>query len=125
MPFTLRKRFTFEAAHRLPHHDGRCARLHGHTFVGWLVLRGEQLQSQGPKRGMLVDFGQMSAALQPLLADYLDHHHLNETTGLESPTSEELARWIYERLEPTFGALLHSVVVEENCTCAAEYGPSI
>jgi 6-pyruvoyl-tetrahydropterin synthase len=48
---------------------------------------------------MLLDFGDISAALKPLLDAFLDHHHLNETTGLHNPTSEAIARWIYERLE--------------------------
>ena len=64
------------------------------------VVAGERLQADGPKAGMLLDFGDISAAVKPLLDNFLDHHHLNETTGLRNPTSEAIARWIYERLQP-------------------------
>lgn len=121
MPWKISKQFRFEAAHRLPHHDGKCARLHGHSFVGWVVLRGETLARSGPKQGMLVDYADIRERIQPLVAAHLDHHYLNESTGLENPTSEELARWIYDQLEPLFHGQLDAIVIEETCTSRAEY----
>lgn len=120
MPYILEKTFRFEASHRLPHHDGKCQRLHGHSWVGKVVVQGDMLVSDGPKSGMLIDFGDISTALQPLVNMFLDHWHLNETTGLDSPTSENLARWIYQRLKPVLVGLT-VVRIEETCTSAAEY----
>ena len=118
--FTLTKEFTFEAAHVLPHHDGKCGRLHGHSWKGKLVLEGEDLQTEGPKQGMLLDFGEIKAAVTPLLEKHLDHHYLNDTTGLESPTSEALAEWIYWELKEKL-PLLAAVIVEETCTSSCCY----
>lgn len=118
--FTLKKRVTFEASHQLPNHDGKCARLHGHSWGMVITVRGGVLQTQGPKEGMLLDYGDVKAAVEPFLTNFLDHWHLNETTGLYSPTSELLARWVFKRLKPSL-PLLHSVAIEETCTCSAEY----
>lgn len=118
--YTLRKRFTFEAAHRLPKHDGKCARLHGHSWGLVVEVRGPEVQASGPKAGMLLDFGEIKAAVQPLLDGVLDHYYLNETTGLEDPTSEQLAAWVYLRLQGKVPGL-YAVEVEETCTCAARF----
>ena len=121
--FTLTKEFKFEAAHKLPKHDGRCARLHGHSFKMRVILMGTPLHCDGgPKEGMLMDFGDVSKAVNPLVEAKLDHHYLNETTELESPTSEELARWIFRKLRSAL-PLLVAVEVDETCTCRAKYQP--
>lgn len=116
----LEKRFTFEASHQLPQHVGKCQRLHGHSWRGALVLEGDALQESGSETGMLMDYQSVSQVLEPLLETALDHRHLNETTGLRNPTSEEIARWIYRRLKPVL-PLLIIVRVEETCTCSCEY----
>lgn len=116
----IEKSFTFEAAHRLPRHDGKCANLHGHSWKGKIICEGESLHIKGPKSGMLIDFGDLSAIIQPMLETYLDHHYLNETTLLYSPTSEELARWIFLRLIGDLPNLV-CVRIEETCTSAAEF----
>lgn len=120
----LEKTFAFEASHQLPWHDGKCRRLHGHSWRCTIVLRGpiSELCVEGPKTGMLVDYGDVSKAMKPLLEEYLDHWHLNDTTKLESPTSELLAQWIYKRLEGNL-PYLWAVVVEETCTARCEYNP--
>jgi len=110
----------FEAAHQLPNHDGKCARLHGHSFIAEIVVRRAHVHASGPKEGMAIDFGDIKAASEDLVENYLDHHHLNETTGLFAPTSEQLAKWIFERLEPSLAGL-HSVSVHETCTSKATY----
>lgn len=86
------------------------------------MCEGEELVSGGPKTGMLVDYGDMKAAVARLLDDYLDHHHLNDTTGLENPTSECLAKWVYDTLCPTLPDLV-AVRIEETCTSSCEYRP--
>lgn len=120
----LEKEFRFEASHRLPHHDGKCQRLHGHSWIAKLICESDRLQETGPKQGMVLDFGDLSAAMKPLLESSLDHWHLNETTQLESPTSEALAKWIYDRLKPAL-PLLKAVCIEETCTARCEYRPKV
>ncbi|HEU4653444.1 MAG TPA: 6-carboxytetrahydropterin synthase QueD, partial [Steroidobacteraceae bacterium] len=84
--------FTIEAAHRLPNVPAghKCSRLHGHSFRIELRLSG----SVDSKSGWVMDFADVRAAFQPIY-DRLDHHYLNEISGLENPTSENLARWIW------------------------------
>ena len=118
--FTLTKEFRFEAAHKLPSHDGKCARLHGHSWKMRVELQGDILFAAGPKIGMLQDFGDISTLVRPLVEEKLDHHYLNETTGLENPTSEELARWIYNQLRGIVPQL-SAVEIDETCTSSCRY----
>jgi len=115
------KEFSFEAAHRLPYvPDGhKCARLHGHSYRVEIHVDG----AVDPLNGWVMDFGDLTAAFEPL-RDRLDHYYLNEVEGLENPTSENLTRWIWQRLHPSLPAL-SVVVVRETCTSGAIYrGPS-
>jgi 6-pyruvoyltetrahydropterin/6-carboxytetrahydropterin synthase len=123
--WSIYKEFRFEAAHRLPHHDGKCRRLHGHSFVGRVYVRGDRLIESGAKQGMIVDYSDLKKYLKPLLNDYLDHHYLNDTTGLENPTSEELARWIYHKLEAAGLPGLYAVEIRETCTSGCLYQLSV
>jgi 6-pyruvoyltetrahydropterin/6-carboxytetrahydropterin synthase len=111
------KEFTFEAAHRLPFvPDGhKCARLHGHSFRVEIHVGGEV----DTRTGWIMDFGDIKSAFKPL-HNQLDHHYLNEIEGLENPTSENLASWIWERLQPTLPGLAR-VVVRETCTSGCVY----
>ena len=111
------KLFTLEAAHRLPNvpEGHKCARLHGHSFRIEIRVSGEP----GEDSGWVMDFGDIKAAFKPLY-DRLDHHYLNEVEGLENPTSERLAIWIWERLKPALSEL-SEVVVHETCTSGARY----
>ena len=118
--WTLEKEFRFEASHILPHHDGKCRRLHGHSWKGRLVCQGNSLQETGPQSGMLMDFGVMTTAVKDLLENYLDHYHLNESLQLESPTSEAVARWIFQRIKARLPELT-AVVIDETCTCRCIY----
>lgn len=118
--FTLRKRFTFEAAHFLPRHDGKCRRMHGHSWVGWVEVTGSELHESGPEAGMVMDFGRIAEVITPMVDGYLDHHLLNETLGVESPTSEAVARWVYTHLTSQ-GMTVQAVTVEETCTSVCTY----
>ena len=114
------KEFTFEAAHLLPHvaEGHKCRRLHGHSFRVEVRVCGEP----DPHRGWVMDFADLKAAWRPL-DDALDHRYLNDVPGLENPTSEVLARWIWGRLAPALPGLC-SVAVRETCTSGCEYrGP--
>jgi 6-pyruvoyltetrahydropterin/6-carboxytetrahydropterin synthase len=110
------REFTFEAAHRLPHvpEGHKCARLHGHSYRVALHVTG----TVGAESGWVMDFSEIKAAFKPLL-DQLDHYYLNEVPGLENPTSEVLARWIWLRL--TDKLPLSQVVVRETCTSGCVY----
>ncbi len=118
------KEFRFEAAHTLPHHHGKCRRLHGHSWVGRVYLKGNALQKTGSQQGMIADYGDIKKYIQPLLENYLDHYYLNETTGLENPTSEAIAKWIYEQLELAGLPGLDSVEIRETCTSGTIYKKS-
>lgn len=114
------KRFTLEAAHRLPNvPDGhKCARLHGHSFQVELRVEGEP----GTESGWVMDFAALKVAFAPI-HEQLDHRYLNDIEGLENPTSERLAAWIWERLKQGV-PLLDEVVVHETCTSGCRYrGP--
>lgn len=119
--WVIYKEFHFEAAHRLPNHDGKCRRLHGHSFIGRVYVKGAALIDEGPKRGMIMDYGDLKRFIRPLVHDYLDHYDLNESTGLTDPTSEALAKWIYERLEEMGLPGLHAVEIKETCTSGCRY----
>jgi len=120
--FKLEKQIRFEASHKLPHHDGKCGRLHGHSWIAVVILEAMETTKSGPKAGMVMDFGDVSAAVKPLLESKLDHWHLNHTLPLENPTSEEIARWLFNELKPAL-PLLAAVRVEETCTSACTYRP--
>ncbi|MBN8729989.1 MAG: 6-carboxytetrahydropterin synthase QueD [Acidobacteria bacterium] len=111
------KEFHIEAAHRLPHvpEGHKCARLHGHSFLVRICCEGEL----DAKLGWVVDFADVKAAFAAV-HDALDHRYLNEVEGLENPTSENLARWIWGRLKPALPQLSR-VVVRETCTAGCEY----
>jgi len=108
----LIKEFRFEAAHRLPMvpEGHKCARLHGHSFRFEIHVRGPV----DPRSGWLIDYGEISEAVRPVRKE-LDHQYLNEIPGLENPTSEVLAAWIWARVKPKLPNL-SAVVVEETCT---------
>jgi 6-pyruvoyltetrahydropterin/6-carboxytetrahydropterin synthase len=115
------KEFTVEAAHRLPNVPAghKCGRLHGHSFRLEVHVSG----SVGTETGWVIDFADIKSAFQPL-EKQLDHNYLNEIPGLENPTSENLARWIWDRLLPSLPELSR-VVVRETCTSGCIYrGPS-
>lgn len=118
------REFTFEAAHRLPNvpEGHKCARLHGHSFRVAIHVEGPV----DPAAGWVVDFADLKSAFTPVYKQ-LDHYYLNEVPGLENPTSEVLAGWIWEKLDAAFEEPVHlsRVVVRETCTSGCEYrGPS-
>lgn len=120
--FRLEKTVHWEAAHRLPDHAGKCARLHGHSYRAVLVLESKTLIEGGSSDGMVQDYADVAAAVQPLLDDVLDHRYLNETLGEYNTTSEKIAQWLYLRLKPTL-PLLVAVRLHETCTTSTEYRP--
>jgi 6-pyruvoyltetrahydropterin/6-carboxytetrahydropterin synthase len=111
------KVFSLESAHRLPNVPAghKCARIHGHSFRVEIHVRG----ALDGHLGWVMDFADVKAAFEPLF-QRLDHHYLNDVPGLENPTSEHLARWIWRELKPGLPQL-SKVVVHETCTSGAVY----
>ena len=111
------REFTFEAAHRLPHvpQGHKCARLHGHSYRVTVHVEGP-VESD---TGWVMDFGDLKTAFEPVRKQ-LDHYYLNEIEGLDNPTSEILAAWIWDRLDPALPGL-SAVTVRETCTSGCTY----
>ncbi|MEA9392781.1 6-carboxytetrahydropterin synthase QueD [Acerihabitans sp. TG2] len=117
MVTTLFKDFTFEAAHLLPHvpTGHKCGRLHGHSFMVRVEITGQVDRLTG----WVMDFAELKQHVSPLI-DRLDHYYLNDIPGLENPTSEILAHWIWQELKPSL-PLLSAIVVKETCTAGCVY----
>lgn len=113
----LYKDFTFEAAHRLPNvpEGHKCGRLHGHSFHVALHVEGPVAADMG----WVIDFADIKTAFRPI-RDQLDHLYLNEIEGLENPTSENLAKWIWDNVKSEL-SLLTKVVFAETCNCGCVY----
>lgn len=111
------KQFHIEAAHRLPYvaEGHKCARLHGHSFIVRIYVSGEP----GSETGWIMDFADLKSAFKPIY-EQLDHHYLNEIEGLENPTSENLAIWIWNHLKPTLPEL-SQIEICETCTSGCIY----
>ncbi len=113
----IEKEFGFESAHSLPNvpEGHKCARVHGHSFRVVVRVDGPV----GETTGWVMDFADLKAAVQPTI-DALDHRYLNDLDGLDNPTSERIAVWIWDRI---VGALpgLAEIVVRETCTSACTY----
>ena len=109
--------FTIEAAHRLPNVPAghKCARLHGHSFRIELHIGG----AVDAGTGWVMDFADVKTIFQPTF-DRLDHHYLNDIQGLENPTSENLAIWIWRQIKPQLPNLT-KVIVHETCTSGCVY----
>ena len=113
----LRKTFQIEAAHRLPNVPSghKCARLHGHSWSIEVAIEGPVADDTG----WVMDYADLKAAFQPI-HDRIDHNYLNEIPGLENPTSERLAVWLWNELKPRL-PLLSELVIAETCTSRCIY----
>ena len=110
----IRKSFTFEAAHVLPHHPGKCSRLHGHSYRLEVALEGP-LQRDGAAAGMIEDFDVVSSAVKASVVNELDHRSLNDL--IENPTAEEIVLWIWQRLAPELPQLAELILWETRKAC--------
>jgi 6-pyruvoyltetrahydropterin/6-carboxytetrahydropterin synthase len=111
------KEFSIEAAHWLPNvpPGHKCRRMHGHSFQIQVYVEGPV----DPQLGWVMDFAEIKAAFASI-EERIDHYCLNEVPGLENPTSENLARWIWRELGPAL-PLLSKVSVRETCTSGCVY----
>lgn len=114
----ISKTFTIDSAHRLTGVPSghKCGRVHGHTFTIDIYVKGDV----DPFTGFVIDFSDIAHAFGPL-RDQIDHTYLNEIEGLENPTSENLAQWIWVRLKPNLPTLSRIVIKETpNAGCSYE-----
>jgi len=111
------REFAFEAAHRLPRvpEGHKCARLHGHSYKVTVHVEAPV----DPEQGWVMDFGDIKRAFKPIDAQ-LDHYYLNDIDGLDNPTSENLARWIWDRMITELPDL-SAITVRETCTSGCTY----
>lgn len=123
MPVIITKEFRIEAAHYLPQmpEGHKCRRMHGHSFRIEVKVAGEPDENTG----LLIDFSEIKTIVRPLI-DMLDHWVINEVAEiqniplLKNPTSENMARWFFETLQPVLPGL-YSIVIHETCTSFCEY----
>jgi 6-pyruvoyltetrahydropterin/6-carboxytetrahydropterin synthase len=111
----IRKQFRFEAAHVLPHHPGKCSRLHGHSYRLDVAVAGP-LQGAGPSQGMVLDFDELAAVVEAAVVERLDHSSLNDL--LPNPTAEHIAQWAWEQLAPRLPGLAEIALWETPTACA-------
>ncbi|MCZ8155275.1 MAG: 6-carboxytetrahydropterin synthase QueD [Leptospira sp.] len=117
----LSKTFGFEAAHFLPNvpEGHKCKRMHGHSFRFSVSVKGEI----DPVTGWIMDFGELKGVIKPLIEEHLDHYVLNDVPGLENPTSENIAVWLWNVIKPKL-PLLDKITLYETCTSSCVYrGP--
>ena len=88
----LRKEFIFDAAHNLVRYHGKCEALHGHTYRLAVVLEGVP-----DEEGMILDFCELSSIVKEHVVSQLDHSYINDI--IPQPTAENIARWVWDRLE--------------------------
>jgi 6-pyruvoyltetrahydropterin/6-carboxytetrahydropterin synthase len=110
----LRRSFSFEAAHHLPRHPGKCRQVHGHSFRLTVTLEG----TPEPASGMLLDFAQLKRVVRGEVLERLDHTDLNQL--IDNPTAENLCRWIWERLTAALPGLCE-IELHETANCSVVY----
>lgn len=120
MPYhttSIFKEFSFEAAHKLPHvaKGHKCGRLHGHSYRFIVELEG----LVDEYTGFIVDFADIKELIKPIV-DRLDHFYLNDIEGLENPTCENLAKWLFDTI--SLKVPIKTIKVYETCTAGAIYG---
>jgi 6-pyruvoyltetrahydropterin/6-carboxytetrahydropterin synthase len=121
---SISKRYTFEASHHLPLHDGKCKRKHGHSYKVDVVFSGQTIQETGPETGMLMDFSKADEIVAPII-EALDHTNLNKNKMLllKHPTAENIATKLFSIFTERNGLgsiALRSVRVWETEKCWAE-----
>ena len=108
--------FYFAAAHRLPRYEGPCFRLHGHNYKFFIGLEGEV----DPATGMIIDFDDLSKAVNERVIKKLDHHFLNDLIPLS--TAENISVWIWEQLAPHLPGLCQIELFETTDNCVVYRG---
>lgn len=110
----VRRRFEFEAAHRLPQHPGKCRELHGHSYK----LTVEVDRPVDAASGMAIDFGDLKRLVREAVVARLDHRYLNDV--IDNPTAERIAVWIWNQLRPVLDGLTE-IELHETSRCSVIY----
>lgn len=116
----LKKKFKFEASHKLQHYLGACNRLHGHSYSFEIEVYGP-VATKGPNRGMTLDYHIIGDAGKEII-EQLDHYHLNDVLGESTTTAEFISKWIYDRIKPIV-PYLWAVTVSETEATTCRYSP--
>lgn len=118
---TIYKQFSFDAAHFLPNvpEGHKCSRLHGHTYQLTVFAQG----AISEPRGWLMDYGDLKAVVAPVI-NKLDHQLLNHVPGLENPTAEHLAAWLWQCIKPVLPALSQIELKETPASGVIYNGPA-
>jgi 6-pyruvoyltetrahydropterin/6-carboxytetrahydropterin synthase len=107
--------FEFDAAHKLPEYEGKCANLHGHHWKVEIELTGDI----DNKTGMVLDFNDLKTIINPMI-DKLDHHYLNDM--IPNPTAENIVMWFrWELAVTSINAKLSKIRVYETNNSYAEW----
>ena len=116
--FEIKKQMSFSAAHHLLNYDGECENQHGHNWLAEAYVQGSGLD----KSNILVDYKVLKSAMKKVL-DYIDHSDINELPEFKgvSPSSEILAKFIYDRLKEEFPQLSKVSVWETSTSCASYF----
>lgn len=122
--FQLEKIFHFEAGHQLVHHDGKCSHPHGHSYTLRVRIKSSTLQESGPKKNMVIDFSDISKIVKKMIIDYFDHKWVNDTLCTDSPTTEFIAKWIYDHLKEKLPNL-DSISISETHSSSVTYRPTV
>ncbi len=110
----VRRRFEFEAAHRLPNHPGKCRDLHGHSYK----LTVSVDRPVDPESGIAIDFSDMKKVIRCEVIDLLDHKYMNDL--IDNPTAEVMSVWIWQRLSETLPGLVE-IELHETSKCSVVY----
>jgi len=113
------KIFWFSASHRLPHHEGQCAHLHGHNYKLEVQVTG-LVQTSGPAKGMVMDFNDLTAIVSETVLNH-DHKHLNDI--YHNPTAEVMIDAMAKQISFSLpnGVELLTLKLWETEKCYAEW----
>ncbi len=117
MTISITKQFTFESAHSLPDHDGKCKNHHGHSYVLYVTVTGP-IQTSGPQNGMVMDFAHISSIVDREIISQWDHQYLNDILPFVT-TAENLAGYIFTTLRDT-GLPITKIKLYETAKCFVE-----
>lgn len=118
---TITRSFSFDAAHQLPLHDGKCKRLHGHTYRLDIAYEGypQPVDDNNPSSGMVLDFADLKRGISDIMAEFLDHHYLNDV--VDYPTAERVLQWVVSFLLLRFGNAIQWVRLSETEDCSVSW----
>ena len=110
----VRRKFQFEAAHKLPNHPGKCRELHGHSYK--LLVEIDRPVDEAS--GMAIDFSDLKKTVNEQVVRRLDHTYINDL--IDNPTAERMAVWIWDELQAVLPGL-QEIELHETSNCSVIY----